>query len=54
MVEHILLKNMCRLNLLNIIYIFVFDDEAALENAKLTILEQLEWQIFFSASKGNS
>ena len=38
--------SMYNLNLLNIINIFVFDDETALENAKLTILERLEWQIF--------
>ena len=37
------LKNidMYNLNLLNLIYIAVFDVETALENAKLTILERL-------------
>ena len=32
-------------------YIVVFDVETALENAPLTILEQLKWQIFYVPSQ---
>ena len=51
MVGQILLKNidMYSLNLLNLIYIVVFDVETALENAELTILERLELQMFFTS-----
>ena len=44
MVKHIQSKNMQVhiLSLLNFVYIFVFDVETALQNAKLAILEQLE------------
>ena len=37
------------LNLLNLVYTVVFDVETALDNAKLTILERLELQIFFAS-----
>ena len=42
--KNTLLKNidMHRLNLLNFIYIVVFDVKATLENAKLAILQLLE------------
>ena len=36
-------------DLLNLIYIVVFDVETALENAKLMILKGLELQIFFTS-----
>ena len=35
------------LNLLNFVYTVVFDDETALEDVKLAILERLELPIFF-------
>ena len=51
MVEQILLKSidMYSLNLLNLIYIVLFDFETALENAELTILERVELQMFFAS-----
>ena len=36
--------------LLNFIYILVFSVEAALENATLVVLEQLDMQVFFLLS----
>ena len=36
------------LNLINFVYAAVFDVNAALENAKLAILERLELRIFFA------
>ena len=51
--KNTLLKNidMYRLNLLNFIYIVVFDVKATLENAKLAILQRLELWIFFAPSQ---
>ena len=48
-----LLKNidMPGLNLLDLIYIFVFDVEKVLKNAKLTLLVRLELQVFFTSSQ---
>ena len=49
MVKHIIKKiHMHNLYLLKFVYIVVFDVEAALENAKLTILERLELETFFT------
>ena len=47
MVKHILLKimNIHSSDMLNFVYIVMFDFETALENAKLAILERLELQI---------
>ena len=48
-----LLKNidMPGLNLLDLIYILVFDVEKVLKNAKLTLLVRLELQVFFTSSQ---
>ena len=50
MFKHFLLKYIYihGLNLLNFVGIVVFDVETSLENAKLAILEGLEFQIFFA------
>ena len=49
MVKYLLMKNIHihSLNLLSFVYIVVSDAKAALENAKLAILERLELHIFF-------
>ena len=53
MVKHKLLKNIHvhTLNLLNFVYIVVFDVEIAIENAKLVILERLVLKMFSTPSQ---
>ena len=50
--RHMLLKNIHihSLNVLNCVYIVVFDVETAIDNAKLAILGRLELQISFTPS----
>ena len=52
-VRHTLLKtiHIHNLDLLNFVYIVVFDVKTASENAKLVILERLELQIFYAPSQ---
>ena len=51
--RHMLFKNIGRhsLNLLNFVYIVVFDIEIALEDTKLAPPEGQDWQIFFPISR---
>ena len=51
-VRHMSLKNVRihGLNLLNFVYVAVFDVEIAVENAKLAILQKIELQTLFTSS----